>query len=68
MHSDEKLDGLLKRFNQFSDWEDRYKELMQFGKEFESLDEKYQVDKFKVNGCQSQVWLYPQLKSWKVIL
>jgi cysteine desulfuration protein SufE len=66
MHSDEKLDTLIKRFTQFPNWEDRYKELMQFGKEFETLDEKFQVDKFKVNGCQSQVWLYPTLKDGKV--
>lgn len=66
MHGDEKLDTLIKRFNQFENWEDRYKELMQFGKEFDALDEKYQVDKFKINGCQSQVWLYPTLIDGKI--
>jgi len=68
MQSDNKIDTLVERFNQFKDWEDRYRELMLFGKEYPVLDEKYQVDKFKVNGCQSQVWLYPTLKDGKVIL
>lgn len=68
MQGDNKIDTLVDRFNQFKDWEDRYRELMLFGKEYPNLDEKYQVDKFKVNGCQSQVWLYPTLKDGKVML
>lgn len=68
MQSDNKIDTLVERFSQFKDWEDRYRELMLFGKEYPVLNEKYQVDKFKVNGCQSQVWLYPTLKDGKVIL
>lgn len=66
MESDEKVDMLLQRFNKFDDWEDRYAELIKFGKEFSELDEKYQVEKFKVNGCQSQVWLHPSLKDGKI--
>lgn len=68
MQSDKKIDALLERFGAFDDWEERYAELIKFGKEFPELDEKFQVDKFKVNGCQSQVWLYPQLKAGKLQL
>lgn len=66
MQGDKKIDTLLERFNAYNDWEDRYAELIKFGKEFEELDEKCLVDKFKVNGCQSQVWLYPSLQDGKV--
>ena len=66
MQSDNKIDGLLERFNAHDDWEERYAELIKFGKEFSELDEKYQVEKFKVNGCQSQVWLHPRLKDGKI--
>tara|TARA_B100001971_G_C18268046_1_gene596575 strand:- start:4719 stop:5168 length:450 start_codon:yes stop_codon:yes gene_type:complete len=68
MQGDKKIDALLERFGAFDDWEERYAELIKFGKEFPELDEKFQVDKFKVNGCQSQVWLYPQLKAGKLQL
>lgn len=66
MQSDNKVDALLERFGAYEDWEDRYAELIKFGKEFSELDERFQLEKFRVKGCQSQVWLYPQLKAGKV--
>ena len=54
------------RFLKFSDWEDRYKELIHLGRELRSYPEDKREDKYKIKGCQSQVWLYPEFKEGKV--
>lgn len=62
----DKISAVKSRFLQFSDWEDRYKELIQIGKGLGSYPEDKRDDKFKVKGCQSQVWLYPEFKDGRV--
>jgi len=62
----ERTSRIKDRFLQFSDWEDRYKELIQLGKTLEPYPEDKREDKYKVKGCQSQVWLYPEFRAGKV--
>ncbi len=57
----ERIARVIERFKAFSDWEDRYKELILVGKEMPAYPEEQRLEKFKVKGCQSQVWLYPSL-------
>jgi len=40
----------------FGEWEDRYGYIIDLGKQISLPDEK-KIDKNKVNGCASQVWL-----------
>lgn len=54
------------RFHAHGDWEDRYKELIQVGREMATYPEEFREEKFKVRGCQSQVWLHPHLKDGRV--
>jgi cysteine desulfuration protein SufE len=54
------------RFLQFKDWEDRYKELIILGKQLPAYPEDKREEKFKVKGCQSQVWLCPEFKDGRV--
>lgn len=54
------------RFLQFQDWEDRYKELINLGKGLEAYPEDKRDEKFKIKGCQSQVWLYPEFKEGRI--
>lgn len=56
------------RFLQFKDWEDRYKELITLGKQLPAYPEDKRDEKFKVKGCQSQVWLFPEFKDGRVYL
>lgn len=58
-----RVDAIVDKFNTFKDWEDRYRELIQFGKKATNLDIDSLDDKFLVKGCQSQVWLIPDYKS-----
>ena len=61
----ERVQSVIERFNQYDDWEDKYRELIKFGKNLDALDEKDWIDKFKIKGCQSQVWLKPADKDGK---
>lgn len=54
------------RFLKYKDWEDRYKELISLGKTLAPYPEDKRDEKYKVKGCQSQVWLYPEFKDGKV--
>lgn len=64
----EKTTQIKDRFLQFKDWEDRYKELIVLGKQLPAYPEDKRDEKFKVKGCQSQVWLFPEFKDGRVYL
>ena len=50
---------LVEEFEMFDDWMDRYQHVIDLGKELEPLDDAFRTDAFKIQGCQSQVWLQP---------
>lgn len=62
----ERINQIKERFLKFSDWEDRYKELIHLGRELIDYPEDKREEKYKVKGCQSQVWLYPEFKDGRV--
>ncbi|MAF79182.1 MAG: Fe-S metabolism protein SufE [Halobacteriovoraceae bacterium] len=66
-HQDPRVAEVIASFSQFSDWESRYKHLIGMGKELDSFPEEHRTEENKVKGCQSQVWLYSELKEGKVI-
>ncbi len=39
------------------DWEDRYRYIIELGRELEPLDDAQRNQRTKVRGCTSQVWL-----------
>ncbi len=41
----------------FDSWEDRYKYIIDLGRELPPLPDEYRVEGNLVRGCQSQVWL-----------
>lgn len=58
----EKIESVKQIFFKHDQWEDRYKELISLGKSLPTLSDDHKIDKFLVKGCQSQVWLYPELR------
>ena len=54
---DHELDALAAEFETLDDWEDRYRYIIDLGKELEPLSEAEHADANKVRGCASQVWL-----------
>ncbi len=51
------LDDILETFEFLDDWEDRYKYLIDLGKELAELSDAERCEANKVRGCVSQVWL-----------
>ena len=50
---------ILQEFSNLESWEDRYKKIIQLGKELSPLEDKYKITEWQVKGCQSQVWVHP---------
>ncbi len=59
----EDIADLIDNFSVLDDWEDKYQYLIDLGEKLPPLDEKYKTDEWKVSGCQSQVWLVPELQN-----
>ena len=51
------LDELLETFSFFDDWEDKYRFIIDLGKDLGGLPESDKIDDHLIRGCQSQVWL-----------
>jgi len=52
-----RLDDLLEEFDLFDDWEDRYRYIIDLGKELTPLSDAEKTEATRVRGCASQVWL-----------
>jgi len=50
---------ILQEFSNLESWEDRYKKIIQLGKELSPLEDQYKTKKWQVKGCESQVWVHP---------
>ena len=55
--SDLKIEDLVTDFEFFDNWEDKYKYIIELGKNCPSLNENEKNNDNKVDGCASQVWL-----------
>ena len=60
------LEELIENFSYLDNWEDRYSYLIDLGNELENLPTEYKTPEWKVQGCQSQVWLVPQFQNGKL--
>src|SRR3569832_1476765 len=52
-------DAVAEEFAFFGDWTERYQYLIDLGRKLPPLPEDLKTDAYKVQGCQSQVWLVP---------
>lgn len=59
-------DELIEDFAFYSDWMEKYEYIIQLGKELPLMDENLKQDQFIIKGCQSKVWLHPELKEGKL--
>lgn len=56
------ISELIENFELLEDWEDKYRYLIDLGAGLEPLPAELRGDEWKVPGCQSQVWLVPEVK------
>ena len=55
-------DDIIDTLGFFDSWEDRYKYIIDLGKELPPLAEEHRTEVNLVRGCQSQVWLISELR------
>ena len=63
-----RVESLVQEFNKLTDWEERYKHIIQKGKALSEMEESHKVEKNLVKGCQSKVWFHAEMKEGKVLL
>lgn len=57
---------IIDEFAFFDDWMQRYEHMISLGKSLPLIDEANKTDEYLIKGCQSKVWVYPELKDGKV--
>jgi len=55
-------DELIADFSFYEDWMERYEHIIQLGRELPLIGEAHKTDEYLIKGCQSKVWLYPELR------
>lgn len=53
---------LAENFALFDDWEERYRYLIDLGRDLPHMEEALKVEANIVKGCTSRVWLYPNIQ------
>lgn len=66
MNVEEKQERIVREFKLLGDWTERYKYIIELGRKLDPLDDEFKIEENLVKGCQSQVWLVPELKDDKV--
>ena len=56
------IDRIMQNFDILTDWEDRYRYIIELGRKLPPFDEKYKIDANLVQGCVSQVWLVTDVR------
>lgn len=55
--TDSKIDSIISDFEFLDDWEDRYRYVIDLGKDLQPYPDDARGADYKVQGCVSQVWL-----------
>ena len=53
-------DDIVEKMATFHGWEDRYRQVIQWGKKLPQMPEELKSEQVTVAGCESQVWLVAQ--------
>lgn len=55
------FEDIAETFELLEDWEERYRYVIELGREMDPLPENLRVPATKVEGCASQVWIVPEI-------
>lgn len=64
----EEQNKIVEKFTEIEDWEDKYSLLIKMGKDLGELDPEIKIEKNKISGCQSQVWMHAKLEDNKMVI
>ncbi len=63
---EDKISSYKENLDNLDDPMEKYKFLLDQGKNADIFPEEFRQDSFKVSGCQAQVWLVPYIKNKKI--
>lgn len=61
-------DDVLDNLSFFDDWEERYKYIIDLGKQLPTMPTSKQTEAYLLRGCQSQVWIDSELHNGQLVL
>ena len=59
------FEDIVADFEFLEDWEERYRYVIEQGKSLPTFDDALRAPSTKVEGCASQVWLFPKIDAGK---
>ncbi|MDZ7663554.1 SufE family protein [Thiohalophilus sp.] len=57
---------IVDEFGIIDEWMDRYSYLIDLGKKLAPLDDKLKTEEHLIRGCQSRVWVVPEMKDGRI--
>ena len=57
---------IIEEFSAYEDWMDKYSYLIELGNDLKDISAKDKNDQHLIKGCQSRVWLVPELRDGKI--
>ena len=60
-------DDILDTLGFFDDWEERYKYIIDLGKQLPAMSDEKKTEEFLLRGCQSQVWIDSEQADGKLL-
>jgi len=57
---------IVDTFQFLEDWTDRYQYIIDLGRQATPFPEEWKVEKYRLKGCQSQVWIVTELKDGRM--
>ncbi len=58
---------IIKEFELFDDWMDKYNYIIELGKSLPGIDDSRKTEKYLIKGCQAQVWLHASMKNGTMV-
>lgn len=65
MSIEEKRDALVEELMPFEDHFERFAYIIDRAKSLSPLDDAYKIDAFLIEGCISQLWIFPEFRDGK---
>lgn len=66
--TDISTDDILDSLGFFDDWEERYKYIIDLGKQLPAMPDAKKTEQYLLRGCQSQVWIDHEVVDGKVVI
>lgn len=66
MSAQEAQQQLLEEFEFFDNWMDRYQYIIDLGKALPAYPDDWKTAEYKIEGCQSQVWIRPEAREGRI--